>query len=42
MKVEAVVHGAVSIVNAIPLGIGSALGVDLTTKAIVEVEESKI
>lgn len=41
MKVEAVVHGAISIVNAIPLGVGSALGVDLTTKAAVELEESK-
>lgn len=36
MKSRAIVHGAVSIVNAIPTGIGAALGVDLTT--IVEAE----
>ncbi len=36
MKSRAIVHGAVSIVNAIPTGVGAALGVDLTT--IVEAE----
>jgi len=37
MKVRARVHGAISILNAIPTGIGGALGVDLWTEAEVEV-----
>ena len=36
MKSRAIVHGAVSIVNAIPTGLGGALGVDL--KTIVEAQ----
>ncbi len=38
MKVMSIVHGAISIVNAIPLGIGSTLGISL--KVIVEAELS--
>ncbi|MCX8187705.1 MAG: shikimate kinase [Nitrososphaeria archaeon] len=37
MRVKSRVHGAVSIINAIPTGIGGALGVDLWTEAEVEV-----
>jgi len=40
MKTRAVVHGAVSIVNAIPTGLGAALGVDLTTIVEAELFES--
>ncbi|MEM1584266.1 MAG: shikimate kinase [Nitrososphaerota archaeon] len=40
MKSRAVVHGAVSIVNAIPTGLGAALGVDLTTSVEAEFFES--
>jgi len=36
MKAKARVHGAVSILNAIPTGIGGAIGVDLWTEAEVE------
>jgi len=40
VKSRAVVHGAVSIVNAIPTGLGAALGVDLTTSVEAEFFES--
>ena len=36
MKAKARAHGAVSILNAIPTGIGGAIGVDLWTEAEVE------
>ncbi|MEN2975084.1 MAG: shikimate kinase [Candidatus Caldarchaeales archaeon] len=36
MKVRAIVHGAISILNAIPAGIGGAIGIDLQT--MVEAE----
>ncbi|MCD6342033.1 MAG: shikimate kinase [Thaumarchaeota archaeon] len=36
MKAKARVHGAVSILNAIPTGIGGAIGVDLWTEVEVE------
>ncbi len=36
MRVKSIVNGAISIVNAIPLGIGSTLGINL--KVIVEVQ----
>ncbi len=35
-KAEAIAHGAATIVNAIALGMGAAFGVDLWTKAEVE------
>ena len=38
-KAEAVAHGAATIVNAIALGKGAAIGVDLWTKAEVELTE---
>ncbi|MCL7389866.1 MAG: shikimate kinase [Thaumarchaeota archaeon] len=40
MKTRAIVHGAVSIVNAIPTGLGAALGIDLTTIVEAELFES--
>lgn len=40
MRSRAIVHGAVSIVNAIPTGVGAALGVDLTTVVEAELFES--
>ena len=39
MKVRATMHGAVSIVNAIATGNGSAVGISL--KVVAEVETSK-
>ena len=41
MKVRSISHGAVSIVNAIPLGIGSTLGVALDVIVEVELVEGK-
>ena len=41
MRVRSIVHGAISIVNAIPLGIGSALGITLKVTAEVEFKEGK-
>lgn len=41
MKARARAHGAVSIVNAIPTGVGAAMGVDLWTEAEVEVFEGR-
>ena len=41
MKGHAVVHGAVSIVNAISIGKGSALGVSLKTSAEIKIEHCK-
>jgi shikimate kinase len=38
-KAEAIAHGAATIVNAIALGKGAAFGVDLWTKAVVELTE---
>ncbi len=38
-KAEAIVHGAATIVNAIAIGKGSAFGVDLWTKAEVELTD---
>ncbi|MCX8192998.1 MAG: shikimate kinase [Nitrososphaeria archaeon] len=43
MKVRATVHGAVSILNAIPAGIGGAIGIDLYTIVEAErIEEKKL
>ena len=36
MKVEATIHGAISIVNAIATGKGATLGISLKTKALLE------
>lgn len=40
MKAEAVAHGAATIINAIATGKGGAFGVDLWSKAIVEITDS--
>ena len=37
----ALVHGAVSIVNAISIGKGAALGIDLTTTAYVDIIDDR-
>lgn len=41
MKVRSITHGAISIVNAIPLGIGSTLGIELKVVAEVELVEGE-
>jgi len=41
MRARARAHGAISIVNAIPSGVGAAMGVDLWTEAEVEVSKSE-
>ncbi|MBI4257983.1 MAG: shikimate kinase [Thaumarchaeota archaeon] len=39
MKARAIVHGAITVVNAIATGKGAALGIDLTTEATVELTD---
>lgn len=41
MKAKAVVHGAVSIVNALASGKGSSLGISLTTEVFADIERGK-
>ena len=39
MRAKAIAHGAITIVNAIPSGLGAAMGIDLWTEALVEFGE---
>jgi len=39
LRAKAIAHGAITIVNAIPSGLGAAMGIDLWTEALVEFGE---